>query len=77
MIHYANMFAMVRIAFPELSMGEVRHACNKIGNYIRRAHWDVYEMAVSTRPFPPEDGYFDHEQFEAGGCTIYVRFTVD
>jgi len=77
MTHYANMCAMVRDAFPEMSLGEVRHACNKIGNYIRRTHQDVHELALSSRPFRAKPGYFDFEQFEAGGRTIYVRFTVD
>lgn len=60
-----------------MSMAEVRHACNKIGNYIRRAHQDVYEVYVSAVPFEGMRGYFNFSTVEAGGKTVYFCMRVD
>jgi hypothetical protein len=75
--YYENMRAKLRALDSSLSDGAITHACNMIGNELRRATYDIHEVALSMEPFASTDGYFHDFEVSASGRTIYARVTID
>lgn len=74
---FARMSALVREIFPDLSDGQVRHACNAISNGLRSWKGDIYEVHLSGSPFDDDGGYYHYFDVMLGGRLMYVRVTVD
>lgn len=75
--YFPRMIERVRQLFPEFDERNARHACNKIGNELRRAPYDIHDVRISNKPFDAERGYFTFFNVEAAGRAVYVRVSVD
>ncbi len=74
---FERMRGRVHEIYPDLTVGEVRHACNAISNGLRAWKGDIYEVRLSGTPFSDEDGYFHNFDLVVAGRHLFVRVTVD
>lgn len=74
---FGRMSSLIREIHPDLTDGQIRHACNAIGNGLRSWKGDIYEVHLSGSPFDEDDGYYHCFDVVSGGQRIYVRVTVD
>lgn len=75
---FEHMEKLVSGIYPDLSEGQVRHACNLVSNELRRLHDDIYLVELSgDGKFPDVHGYYSYRDIDVSGKRIFMRITVD
>lgn len=74
---FDNMARLVAELRPELDAGAVRHACNVVGNELRRIKSDVYDVQLSNEQLPAANGYYQDRAVTVGDRPLWLRVWVD
>lgn len=53
-----------------------KYLLNKISRIIKRAHYDIYEVSVSSKGYST-GGYYHYEKVESVDGVLYVSLRVD
>ena len=70
--HFARMRVKIETLYPELTKEQITYACNKIGNFIRSNHVDMYDITLSKVPIYGQR--IDEITFEVEVGNVIVYF---
>jgi hypothetical protein len=75
--HFVRMRDKVEELYPNITKGQIIYACNKIGNFIRSAHVDMYNITLSDVPLYGLKLAEIEFEVEVGGVVIYLWAETD